>query len=101
MTLNVKLIDSIIFIYKQLFRRNLDFSNDVKQTAVGISFSLDKLSSLFQTESSGIDVILCSSSNNSTMTEEKLNIAKDLWTMGIKTLVLNVEQVTLLLFSNV
>lgn len=75
------------------FRRNLDVSTDMKQKAVGISFSLDKLSTLFQAESSGIDVILCSSSTNSILTNEKLNIAKDLWAMGIKTLVLDVEQV--------
>lgn len=68
-------------------------SNEIKQTAIGISFSLDKLAALFQTESSGIDVILCSSCSNTAMTEEKLNIAKELWTMGIKTLVLDVEQV--------
>lgn len=68
-------------------------SNDIKRTAIGISFSLDKLASLFQAESSGIDVILCSSSSSIVMTEEKLNIAKDLWIMGIKTLILDVEQV--------
>lgn len=75
------------------YRKNLDVSNDMKQKAVGISFSLDKLSTLFQTESSGIDVILCSLSINSILTKEKLNIAKDLWAMGIKTLVLDVEKV--------
>uniref|UniRef100_A0A2S2NJY9 non-specific serine/threonine protein kinase n=1 Tax=Schizaphis graminum TaxID=13262 RepID=A0A2S2NJY9_SCHGA len=74
------------------FRRNLDMSNDIKQTAIGISFSLDKLAALFQTESSGIDVILCSSNSSKTMTEEKLNIAKDLWSIGIKTLVFDVVQ---------
>lgn len=68
-------------------------SNDIKQTAIGISFSLDKLAALFQIESSGIDVILCSSNSSKTMTEEKLNLAKDLWAMGIKTLVLDVVQV--------
>jgi hypothetical protein len=70
-------------------------SNDIKQTAIGISFSLDKLAALFQTESSGIDVILCSSNSSKTMTEEKLNIAKDLWSIGIKTLVFDVVQVYL------
>lgn len=74
-------------------------TNDTKQTALGISFSLDKLATLFPTESSGIDVILCSSCSNSIMTEEKLNIARDLWIMGIKTLVLDVEQVYLFLFK--
>jgi len=71
-------------------------SNDIKQTAIGISFSLDKLAALFQTESSGIDVILCSSNSSKTMTEEKLNIAKDLWSIGIKTLVFDVVQVNLI-----
>lgn len=71
----------------------MDISNDLKQTAIGISFSLDKLATLFQIESSGIDVILCSTSSNNAMTNAKLNIAKDLWTMKIKTLVLDVEQV--------
>lgn len=66
-------------------------SNDLKQTANGISFSLDKLAIMFHTRPPGIEVVL-SSSNNS-LTEEKLNIAKDLWTIGIKTLVLNVDQV--------
>lgn len=66
-------------------------SNDITQTAIGISFSLDKLAVLFQTELSKIDVILCSSSN--TMTEEKLSIARDLWMIGIKTLVLDKERV--------
>ncbi|XP_025409124.1 LOW QUALITY PROTEIN: eIF-2-alpha kinase GCN2 [Sipha flava] len=74
------------------FRRNLDVNNDIKQTALGISLSLDKLAALFPTESSEIDVILCSACSNSIMTEEKLNIARDLWKMGIKTLVLDVEQ---------
>lgn len=68
-------------------------SNDVKQTAIGISFSLDKLATLFQTELSGIDVILCSPNSTSAMIEDKLNIAKDLWKMGVKTLVLDGEQV--------
>jgi hypothetical protein len=68
-------------------------NNDIKQTALGISLSLDKLAALFPTESSEIDVILCSACSNSIMTEEKLNIARDLWKMGIKTLVLDVEQV--------
>lgn len=79
-------------------RRNLDVTNDTKQTALGISFSLDKLAALFPTESSAIDVILCSSCSNSVMTEEKLSIARDLWTMGIKTLVLDVEQVKIFLY---
>ncbi|XP_050530238.1 eIF-2-alpha kinase GCN2 isoform X2 [Daktulosphaira vitifoliae] len=73
-------------------RKNVDLSSDIKQTATGISFSLDKLAALFQTESSGIDVILCSSYSNSNMTEEKLNVANELWKMGIKSLVLDDEQ---------
>lgn len=70
--------------------------NDIKQTSIGISFSLDKLAALFQTESSGIDVILCSSNSTDTVVKEKLNVARELWTMGIRTLVLDIEQV----FSN-
>lgn len=65
----------------------------MKQTSIGISFSLDKLAALFQAESSGIDVILCSSSSTDAVVKEKLNIARELWAMGIKTLVLDVEQV--------
>jgi len=68
-------------------------SDSIQQKAVGISFSLDKITSLFQTESSKIDMILCSSNNNNTMAEEKFYIAKNLWSMGIKTLISNVEQV--------
>jgi len=72
-------------------------SSEVKtQTALGISFSLDKLTSLFQTESSKLDMILFSSNNNNTIAEEKFHIAKNLWNMGIKTLVLNVEQVIII-----
>ncbi|XP_050438302.1 eIF-2-alpha kinase GCN2 [Adelges cooleyi] len=74
------------------FRRNIDLSSDIKQTATGISFSLDKLSALFQAESSGIDVILCSSSSDSAITDEKLKIANELWKMGVKCLVLDAEQ---------
>jgi len=76
------------------FRKNVCASSDVKmQTAVGISFSLDKLTSLFQTESSKIDIILCSSNNNNNeIAEVKFHIAKNLWNMGIKTLISNVEQ---------
>ncbi|VVC37487.1 Protein kinase, ATP binding site,Serine/threonine-protein kinase, active site,Protein [Cinara cedri] len=72
------------------FKKNLDMTNDIKQTASGISFSLDKLAVMFHTQPSGIDVVL--SSSNNLLTEEKLNIAKDLWNLGIKTLVLNVDQ---------
>lgn len=75
-------------------RKNVCASSDVKmQTAIGISFSLDKLTSLFQTESSRIDMILCSSNNNNAIAEVKFHIAKNLWNMGIKTLISNVEQV--------
>lgn len=70
--------------------------NEIKQKSIGISFSLDKLSALFQAESSDIDVILCSSNSTDSVVKEKLNIAKELWAMGIRTLVLDVEQV----FSN-
>ena len=79
-------------------RKSLDMTGtmckEVSQAAAGISISLDKIVSALQEENSSpaVDVIVCSVGHRS-MVKEKAAVIRDLWAAGIKSSLVDNQQV--------
>lgn len=71
------------------------------QSAVGVSVSLDKLATALAADQCGVapvDVVVCSVGTSAT-TRDKLTLTRDLWTAGVRTYLLDSNQVILTIFS--
>ncbi|CAH0391950.1 unnamed protein product [Bemisia tabaci] len=74
--------DSLIASFRQLVR----CSTDISLSAAGISLSLDRFVTALLPELKTLaitDVLICSVGQNS-MAQEKLSVAKDLWSAGVR-----------------
>ncbi|XP_017783992.1 PREDICTED: eIF-2-alpha kinase GCN2 [Nicrophorus vespilloides] len=81
--------DNMIRTYRNTVVQDNESSMDIKQSAVGVSISLDKLTSAMQknqddmTNFAYLDVAVCSLGTNAFI-KEKSKVLKDLWCAGIR-----------------
>ncbi|KAF7284929.1 hypothetical protein GWI33_017408 [Rhynchophorus ferrugineus] len=86
--------DSMIAYYRGIMEQTNMITKDIQQSAVGISISLDKLVQAIQREEleeplrlDPLDTVVCSIGSNELL-KEKTRILKYLWSMGIKSCML-------------
>lgn len=91
--------DTMIAEYRNIMEQANMLSNDLHQSAVGVSISLDKLAQAVQETSAGnfefLDVVVCSLGSK-LLVKEKARVLRSLWSAGIRACLIeanNMEEI--------